>query len=58
LSQRRGTRPPNHPPEPLLAEIPDADLALFASIELATGMLGLPQPSGMRKEYHPRRYRK
>jgi len=29
--------------EPLLTEIPDPDLALFASIELAAGMLSLPQ---------------
>ncbi len=43
--------------EPLLAEIPDADLALLASIELAAGTLGLPEHSGVRMENHPRRRR-
>jgi sialidase-1 len=32
--------------EPLLAEIPDRDIALLASIEMAAGMLGLPQHAG------------
>ncbi|HTX35809.1 MAG TPA: hypothetical protein VME43_12345, partial [Bryobacteraceae bacterium] len=43
--------------EPLLAEIPDADLALLASIELAAGTLGLPEHAGVRMENHPRRRR-
>jgi len=38
---------------PLLDEIPDTDLALFASIELAAGVLGLPQYSGV--QVGPRR---
>jgi len=31
----------------LLAEIPDSDIALFGSIELAAGVLGLPEYSGV-----------
>ena len=41
--------------EPLLAEIPDSDFALLASIELAAGALGLPQHSGVRMEHRPHR---
>jgi hypothetical protein len=40
--------------EPLLAEIPDADFALLASIDLAAGALGLPQHSGVRMGHHPK----
>jgi hypothetical protein len=41
--------------EARLAEIPHADLALLASIELAAGTLGLPKHSGTRMIYRPRR---
>ncbi len=41
--------------EPLLAEIPDADFALLASIELAAGVLGLPEHCGWHMGNHPRR---
>lgn len=44
--------------EPLLAEIPDPDIALLASIEMAAGMLGLPQHAGVRMEHRPERRRK
>jgi hypothetical protein len=40
--------------ESLLAEIPDSDLALLASIELAAAVLGLAQHSGIRMEHHPK----
>lgn len=40
--------------EPLLAEIPDPDFALLASIELAAGALGLPEHSGVRMGHHPK----
>jgi hypothetical protein len=39
--------------ETLLAHIPDADIELLASIELAAGALGLPQHSGLRMEHRP-----
>jgi len=42
--------------EAMLAGIPDADMALLASIELAAGTLGLPKHSGTRMEYRPRRH--
>ena len=38
--------------EPLLGEIPDADLTLLASIELAAGTLGLPEYAGVRMQQH------
>jgi hypothetical protein len=44
--------------EPLLAEIPDRDIALLASIEMAAGMLGLPQHAGVRIEHRPEGRRK
>jgi hypothetical protein len=34
--------------EPLLRQIPDTDIALAAAIELAAGVLGLNQYSGLR----------
>ena len=36
------------PAEPLLQQIPDTDIALCAAIELAAGVLGLDQYSGLR----------
>jgi hypothetical protein len=41
----------------LLDEIPDTDLALFGAIELAAGVLGLPQSSGVRVGRASRRRR-
>jgi hypothetical protein len=36
----------------MLAEIPDTDFAILAQIELAAGVLGLAQHSGVRSEQH------
>jgi hypothetical protein len=36
--------------EPLLEQVPDRDLRLLSSVELAAGALGLPQHSGMSME--------
>ena len=41
----------------LLAEIPETDLALFGSIELAAGVLGLPEYSGVQVGQRSRRER-
>ena len=41
----------------LRREIPDADLAIFGSIELATGVLDLPEDSGVRMGERSRRER-
>jgi hypothetical protein len=41
--------------EALLTEIPDPDLALLASIEMAAGILGLPEYNGVRMEQHLKR---
>jgi hypothetical protein len=41
--------------EALLTEIPDPDLALLASIEMAAGILGLPEYNGGRMEQHLKR---
>jgi hypothetical protein len=42
--------------EAILPEIPDRDFAMLASIELAAGMLGLAEHSGVRSEHHPKRF--
>ena len=37
-----------------LDRIPEADLRLFAQIELAAGLAGLPELRGTQREYRPR----
>jgi hypothetical protein len=39
----------------ILKQIPDSDFAILASIDLAGGVLGLPQQSGVRMEHRPGR---
>uniref|UniRef100_Q01U16 Uncharacterized protein n=1 Tax=Solibacter usitatus (strain Ellin6076) TaxID=234267 RepID=Q01U16_SOLUE len=42
--------------EPLLDQVPDIDFAILAAIEFAAGVLGLPEPFGVRMEHHPKRH--